>query len=146
MKASADDLKALVETVSQKLAVVSEVEASMKPSSGDWSKKEIVGHLIDSAANNHQRFVRAQQADGLVFPDYAQEAWVNLQGYHDCAWQQLVALWRLYNLHLSDIVGRIPPGKQGAVCQIGSGAPVTLRFLVEDYLAHMRLHVKQLGF
>jgi hypothetical protein len=145
MKEMADELKALVETVSQKLAAVSEEQASVKPSAGDWSKKEIVGHLIDSAANNHQRFVRAQLTDTLVFPEYAQEAWVDLQGYHDCAWQLLVALWRLYNLHLSSIIGRITPDNQGTVCEIGSNAPVTLRFLVEDYLAHMRMHLKQLG-
>ena len=145
MKEMADEPEALVETVSQKLAAVSEAQVSIKPSAGDWSKKEIVGHLIDSAANNHQRLVRAQLTDALAFPEYAQEAWVDLQGYRDCAWQQLVALWRLYNLHLSSIIGRITPDNQGTVCEIGSNTPVTLRFLVEDYLTHMRMHLKQLG-
>lgn len=55
------------------------IEARIDPST--WSVKEIVGHLIDSASNNLQRFVRLQVSDSLVFPDYSQDndAWVSIQ-------------------------------------------------------------------
>jgi hypothetical protein len=145
METFAAELVEVVKTVSQRLENVSEEEASVRPSANDWSKKEIVGHLIDSATNNHHRFIRAQQEDELVFPAYEQEEWVRLQEYITSSWEQLVSLWRLYNLHLAHIVRHISSEKLETVCRIGSNEPVTLRYLVEDYLVHMRQHVKQLG-
>ena len=140
----ADELEYLVTTAFERLEGLDDTQTSVRPSPKAWSKKEILGHLIDSASNNHQRFVRAQCASKLAFPPYAQEQWVDLQRYNRADWGQMLAFWRLYNLHLAHIVRQIPAGKMSVPCTIGTEAPVTLAFLVEDYLAHMRLHFEQL--
>lgn len=106
---------------------------------------EVIGHLVDSAANNHQRFVRAQQVAELVFPKYEQNDWVRVQGYNEVPWMDLVELWRRYNLHLAHVMRRIPDDKLEVRCTIGDYAPVTLGFLVEDYLTHLRHHLKKIG-
>ncbi|PYS75272.1 MAG: DinB family protein, partial [Acidobacteria bacterium] len=95
-----EDFRQTVEDAAGRLLAISEEEASAPRAEGKWSPKEIVGHLIDSASNNHQRFVRAQFTDHLVFPAYEQEAWVRAQGYKDEPWPLLVELWRSFNLHL----------------------------------------------
>ena len=109
-----------------------------------WSIKEIVGHLIDSATNNHQRFVRAQQTEKLAFPGYDQDAWVRLQGHQDRPWLELIEFWALYNFQLSRTIRRIPEAALGMMCRIGTNELVTLGFLVEDYLVHLRHHLKQI--
>lgn len=141
----AAELVEIIETVSKKLKTISDAEAGLRPSSNQWSRKEIVGHLIDSAANNHHRFVRAQQEAELVFPPYAQEEWVKLQDHNANSWPRLVDLLRLYNIHLAHVIRCIPLDKHKAVCRIGSNKPVTLAYLVEDYLRHLKQHLKQLG-
>src|SRR6185295_5884016 len=95
------------ETINDAVARLSEFseEESAKPlADSKWSRKEIIGHLIDSAANNHARFVRAQLGDELVFPGYDQEQWVAVQQYADEPWDQLITLWKHYNLHLSHLM------------------------------------------
>ncbi len=109
-----------------------------------WSIKEIVGHLIDSAANNHQRFIRAQQTDEFEFSGYEQDAWVRSQGYQDRPWLELIEFCVLYNHHLSHAIRRIPGTALTVPCRIGTGESVTLGFLVDDYLVHLRHHVKQI--
>jgi hypothetical protein len=100
--------------------------------------------LIDSAANNHQRFVRAQYVDDLTLPGYQQDDWVRLQDYQGASWNELVEFWRLYNRRLAYVIRRIPEARLEVRCQIGSGEPVTLRYLVEDYLVHLRHHLAQI--
>jgi hypothetical protein len=141
----ADELSRLVAQATTELRTIDEAVATARVSPQAWSIKEIVGHLIDSAANNHHRFVRAQQAEPFVFPGYDQNAWVALQGYRDRPWLELVEFWALYNSHVLHIVRRIPEGALGIMCHIGGNEPVTLRFLVEDYVGHMRHHLRQIG-
>jgi len=141
----AEALSAAVDAAFNQLRNVSEAQAAVRPGPMEWSKKEIIGHLIDSAANNHQRFVRAQQQEKLVFPPYDQESWVRLNDYQGRSWQHLLDLWKLYNAQLVHVIDRIPAEKRSTICRIGLNAPVTLEFLVEDYLVHMRHHFKQLG-
>src|SRR5690242_17625545 len=74
--------------------------ARRRPAPGKWSVKEIVGHLIDSAANNHRRFVLAQIREGLTFDGYEQDEWVAAQRYQESPWPALAELWRAYNQHL----------------------------------------------
>ena len=145
MKEFCLELVDLVENVSAVLIRIPDEDAAHRHAEGEWSKKEIVGHLVDSAANNHQRFVRAQQDKELVFPGYAQETWVQLQQYNSCSWNNLVGLWRFYNLHLADTVACIAEDQLSTSCTIGDGEPVSLSFLIEDYLAHLKIHIRQLG-
>jgi len=129
-----------------RLLALPETIAATQPSSGKWSPKEIIGHLIDSSANNHQRFVRAQQGLTDLSPyRYAQEFWVKTQDYQAADWPQLVALWHAYNTHLAHIIARIQPGfLDTPLLGWGDDEPVTLRFVVQDYVRHLQHHLKQI--
>ncbi len=119
-------------------------DVSVSPAAGKWSRKEILGHLIDSALNNHQRFVRAQLSDELSFPGYAQTDWVRLQGYADGEWQKLIDLWAALNRHIAQVISRIPSEKMRTPCRIGDGDPVTLEALIADYIRHVAHHLDQM--
>ena len=97
----AADIENAVNETCRRLRSLSDETIEARPNPGAWSVKEIVGHLVDSASNNHQRFVRLQVADGLVLPDYSQDnhAWVSIQHYQQAPWDDLLDLWRYFNLH-----------------------------------------------
>ncbi|VTS07588.1 Uncharacterized protein OS=Deinococcus phoenicis GN=DEIPH_ctg004orf0104 PE=4 SV=1: DinB_2 [Tuwongella immobilis] len=127
------------------LRAMPEAEVAHKPAHDRWSKKEIVGHLIDSACNNHQRFVRAQLEGGLTFPGYEQEGWARCQGYAAADWELLVELWAAYNRHLAEVIGRLPDSAPSIECRIGESGPVSLAWLAEDYVRHLDHHLTQLA-
>jgi len=111
---------------------------------GGWTRKQILGHLLDSAGNNRQRFVRASIDGGYTGPKYAQDAWVAAHGYASMPWDTLVRWWQAEHEILAAVVDRIPEERFGAPCKVGEDEPVTLRFLIEDYIEHQRWHFKQL--
>jgi hypothetical protein len=126
-----------------------------RPAPGKWSVAEIVGHLIDSASNNHQRFMRARWQDTLVFPGYGQDDWVAAQRYQDADWRTLVELWRGFNLHLADVMHHTPADvretvyinhnfDQIAFRPMTAGTPATLGWFMEDYVEHFKHHLKQI--
>ncbi len=119
-------------------------EANLRPDPQTWSKNEILGHLIDSAANNHQRIVRAALNAALDFPPYQQNAWVEIQRYNDACWFALVELFMLNNLHLCRVIDALPPEALNNSCNIGRKEPVTLQFVIDDYLRHLKLHIAQI--
>lgn len=143
--AAADELLRTVEAAAPALRALAPERVAHRPAAGRWSPAEILGHLVDSAANNHQRFVRGQQPDPLMLPPYEQDHWVRVQGYPAVPWEELIELWRLYNRHLARVVRGIPPGLMGREVRIGSSPPVTLGYLVEDYVAHLKHHLRQIG-
>jgi len=121
----------------------------------DWAPIEILGHLIDSAANNHQRFVRAQFTDDLVFPGYEQNQWVSSQKYRDESWPDVIQLWSAYNLHLAHAASVTPnevltkPRPHHTLDQIAfnlvdKNDPATLEYLIRDYVDHLRHHLDQI--
>ena len=134
-----------VDDAAASLRSVSEESAAAKPTPEVWSVKEVVGHLIDSAANNHQRFVRAQHAPRFEFPGYEQNLWVRSQDYQSCPWRELVDFWVLYNRHLAHVVRRVPAPALEISCRIGEDESVTLGFLIEDYVRHLRHHLNQIA-
>lgn len=140
----ARELTNVVETTAISLRGVDEARVRVKPQPTKWSAQEILGHLIDSAANNHQRFVRAQEVDLLVSPAYEQDHWVRVQDYGAGSWAELVELWRLYNRHLARVIARIPKENLMVECRIGAYEPVTLQYLAEDYLVHLKHHLRQI--
>ncbi len=144
MQKTIDELNSLVDQSSTKLARISESESESKSAPDKWSKKEILGHLIDSAANNHQRFVRAQLSAELKIPGYEQQVWVTTQRYQNESWDNLRQLWRSYNLHLLHLISAIPQNVLGNLCFIGDNEPVTLEFLIQDYVRHLRHHLEQI--
>src|SRR5438270_2952647 len=106
MDAVANDLLSAIKTA-DKLRAVDEARASLKPAPGKWSSKEILGHLIDSAANNHQRFVRLQLAARLEVPGYDGDEWVRVQRYQERPWREIVDLWHAYNTQLISLIHHV---------------------------------------
>ncbi len=119
-------------------------EVSASPAPGKWSRKEIMGHLVDSAGNNHQRFVRAMLSEELSFPGYSQTDWVRVEGYADEEWQKIIDLWAALNRHIAHVISRIPADRMRTPCRIGDSAPVTLQALIADYIRHVEHHLEQL--
>lgn len=143
------------DTAYRKLIIISEEESCKKDKPEKWSMKEIIGHLIDSASNNHQRFVRAQFKSDLVFIGYQQNDWVTVQRYQDEPWVSLIQLWYEFNLHLSRIIAVIPEDTllltrtvhnldEIAWKPVAKSEPVTLAYFINDYTGHMQHHLKQI--
>ena len=89
----ATELLQTIDAALPRLRSIAEPEAARPRAPGKWSPKQVIGHLIDSASNNHQRFIRAQQGTELAFPPYAQDHWVNCQRYAERQWDDVVSLW-----------------------------------------------------
>jgi len=139
---TSEELHALCLNITEKLHSISEKDAEKPLAEGKWSLKEVIGHLIDSATNNHQRFVRAQQTDKLVFPKYDQNEWVTIQNYHSVDWKTMITLWSSYNQFLAHVISCIPKEKLNTPCFIEPSPEVTLGFLVTDYLDHLKHHLR----
>ena len=137
-------LAAVLEAVPAQLLALSEAQASAPAREMRWSPKELLGHLIDSAGNNHQRFVRAQYQPRMSFPRYVQDEWIAAQGYRERPWSELVELWRLYNRHLLHVMRRVPQAAFGNVCVVAEDEPDTLGHHMADYVVHMQHHLGQL--
>lgn len=126
MTNAAAELRAVVSDYLEKLQALSEDEVMRARCPGKWVKKEILGHLIDSALNNEHRFVRAQMTERLVWPGYEQDRWVSLQKYRERPWTELVQLWEQLNRHIVHVMAHVPAGRLNTKCVIGDNVPVTL--------------------
>ena len=144
MTGAATDLRAVVSDTSKKLRALSEEDVMRSRGAGKWVKKEILGHLIDSALNNQERFVRAQMTDRFVWPGYEQDRWVAVQKYRDRPWTELTQLWEQLNRHIAHVMASVPLDRLSAQCVIGNDEPVTLEWLMNDYIRHLRHHLKQI--
>jgi hypothetical protein len=127
-----DELRGAIEEGAGLCRKVRPEVSGAAPAPGKWSPREIVGHLVDSAANNHRRFVIGQIDPGVTFEDYVQDAWVAVQRYRDADWDDLITLWHAYNLHLVRIIALIPAGHR------------RLHELAADYVRHLRHHLGQI--
>lgn len=145
MKELSDELVRVVKSAETILLQVPDADSSKPILAGGWSRKQVLGHLIDSASNNHQRFVRAALQTSLDFPGYDQDGCVRVQAVEEAQWPLLVALWADYNRYLAHVIAHLPASKLETLCRIGSDEPVTLQFLVEDYLKHLLHHLRQIG-
>jgi len=145
MRELSEKLLSLVEVAEPRLREISEWESIQPILPGGWSRKQVVGHLINSASNNHQRFVRAALQTSLDFPGYEQSGSVRVQAVQGADWHLLVSLWATYNRYLAHIIAQLPAAKRETVCRIGSGDAVTLGFLATDYIMHLLHHLNQLG-
>src|SRR5437763_12551767 len=106
-----EEFKQTIDAAVPRLRAISESESRVPRAEGEWSSKQIIGHLIDSAANNHARFVLGQLKDDLVFPGYDQDGWVKVNHYQERSWAELIQLWKSYNLHLHHVMARTPKDK-----------------------------------
>ena len=145
MKILSEKLLSVIETAEPKLRAVGASESANPLLSGGWSRKQVIAHLIDSASNNHQRFVRAVQQESLDFPGYDQDGNMRVQVPQEADWPLLVSLWAAYNRYLAHVIAHLPASKLETPCRIGSDKPVTLDFLAKDYLTHLVHHLGQIG-
>ncbi len=140
----ASDLGRTVAQAKPLLMNLDNADTSTSPNEGKWSKKEILGHLLDSASNNHQRFVRATlQGTNFTFPGYDQNPLVELQRFNDVDWNFLVDFWASYNRFLAHVVNNLPADAAKISCNIGNNPPATLEWIAEDYVAHLKHHLNQ---
>jgi len=136
----ATPLQQLLDEWRGRLARIPEGEA-LRVVGSKWTRKQVLGHLIDSTANNHQRFVRLQQGNLAQFPGYDQEAWVQAGHYNERPWSSLVDLWYLYNAQMAAVIAAIGPECGGHQWE---GQEASLDFIVADYTRHMLHHLHQL--
>lgn len=148
-------LRAVVARAERLLSALPDSANSCRPAPGKWSPREIVGHLIDSASNNHQRFVRAAWQEDLVFAGYDQERWVELQGYQEADWGELIRLWAGLNRHLARVMSSVPASvrrrehrrhnlHQIAWQPVPATQPATLDYFMADYVGHLEHHLRQI--
>jgi len=145
MKELSEKLLSVIDTAEPRLRQISAVESARPVLNGGWSRKQVMGHLIDSASNNHQRFVRAALQPSLDFPRYDQDGNVRVEAPEEADWTLLISLWAAYNRYLAHIIRRLPACKLETICRIGDGEPGTLSFLAMDYLEHLLHHLRQIG-
>lgn len=150
-----EDFQQTIDAATPRLLNISEAESQQPRAEDHWSSKQIIGHLIDSAANNHARFVLAQLKDDLLFAGYEQDGWVRVQQYQKAQWPRLVELWRGYNLHLLHVMSCVPREKLTNQCTqhslqtiafetVSEKEPVTLEYLMKDYVVHLKHHLNQI--
>jgi len=148
-------LRHIVSEAKTQLLVVPETETSSRPQADKWSKKEVLGHLIDSAANNHQRFVRGQLKEDMIFNGYAQAEWVKVQDYPSRSWKEIVELWAAYNLQIAHIMDNMPEAirfrastkhnlHQIAFRTVQAHESTCLEYFMVDYVGHVEHHLKQI--
>lgn len=138
-------LSDLVAKTMREFENLSQDKAAEKVTSDEgWSRKQVLGHLIDSAANNHQRFVRAMLQDEVRLPSYDPEGCVRVQLYQDMTWSELLTLWTAYNQFLAHVLAAVPPDKLSTPCYVGDNPVMTFQELAADYLVHMQHHLDQL--
>ena len=143
MQHIANHLREIIAKVTPQLRAISEAEAARKPRPEKWSPKEIIGHLVDSAANNQQKFVRSMAQPHLDFVGYKQDFWVAAQRYNDGNWLTIIDLWVALNRHLSHVIETVDPSVLDNTISIDGSAPFTLRFIMTDYAEHLTHHLRQ---
>ena len=141
---TATELLETIDRVLPMLQAITDSQASVRPGPGAWSSKEILGHLIDSAGNNQQKFVRTMAASGTDFPGYEQDHWVASQRYNEADWGDLVVLWRSFNIHLAHVIKNVPPDLLANSINLKDIGTQSLEFLMEDYVAHLKHHLRQI--
>lgn len=148
-------LRSAVDKAAPRLLAMSAHDAALHPAPGKWSPVEVIGHLLDSANNNHRRFILAQGQDDLVFDGYEQEAWVTRQHYQAAPWVELVHLWHLYNRHIARVMAATPREVRELVHDrhslhrmafraVPENQSATLDYLMNDYVDHLEHHLSQI--
>ncbi|MCC7013049.1 MAG: DinB family protein [Planctomycetes bacterium] len=154
MHTTAERLRRAVDASLPRWLALTEEQAAEPLAPGKWSRKELLGHLIDSASNNLQRFVRAHFQSDLVFAGYAQDEWIRVQHYGERPLDELVTLWRALNAHIAHVIEHTPLEitersrlehnfHQIAWRRVPSGAPATLGYFHADYVGHLEHHLRQ---
>lgn len=149
-----DEIKAFIESTANRLLDLSDSDVHKKINQDNWAPIEILGHLVDSACNNHRRFVLAQLKDDLIFDGYEQDRWTSSQNYFEEDWNSLVQLWKYYNYHIIHLCKQIPQNileqkrashnlNEISWKKVDKNTPATLEYLITDYFGHLKHHIAQ---
>jgi hypothetical protein len=145
MQTVAQELVEIIERVTPMLeSLASDQSLAARSDPKKWSRKEILGHLIDSACNNQQKFVRMMQQPALDFPGYRQDDWVAVQNWANADWKGMVSLWAAYNRHLAYLISTVSPDRLNNTIRIEGVGPFTLAFVMSDYVEHLKHHLRQM--
>jgi hypothetical protein len=136
------------------LRALPDASTTVRPSPEKWSPREVIGHLVDSASNNHQRFVRARWKDDLIFDPYEQEGWVEAGDYQNAPWLDLVGLFAAFNRQIARVMATTPDEvrlraharhnlDRLAWRTVPASQPATLDYFMNDYVDHLEHHLKQ---
>jgi hypothetical protein len=142
MQSVVNELRIVVSDFASRLADIPEAEFSLKPTPNKWSKKEVTGHLIDSAQTNLRRFICGQYE--VVPPKivYDQDFWVASNGYQGMKKEDVIQFWKLINERIAKVLETMPLENQTK--QIETSQLHTLKWLAEDYVRHMKHHLNQI--
>jgi hypothetical protein len=138
-------LRDLIGRVPARLEQLPKNKVESKPAPSAWSPREELGHLLDSAANNHQRIVRAQSEDKLAFPGYEQNRWVAINRYQHRDWKELIEVWQALNRQLLAAAESVPEAAWSHTLTVAASQPMTLEFVFDDYVSHMFHHLQHIG-
>jgi DinB superfamily len=146
VKQTAAELRLLITTYSTAFTALPEADFSDKPFPEKWSKKEIVGHLIDSAHSNLRRFIVGQYESTPPHIVYDQDFWVKANGYQTMTSMDVIVLWMLVNFRIFEVLENMPEANYSKPCNTGKGAQqlYTLEWLAADYVKHMKHHLNQI--
>ena len=144
MKNTIQELQSLINEYSNKFSAINETDFSHKPLPTKWSRKEVVGHLIDSAQNNLRRFIVAQYEPQTKII-YEQDFWVNVNGYQQMKKEETIALWRLMNERICDVLRSMPESNYEKESNTGNTEVQlhSIQWLAEDYVKHIKHHLNQ---
>lgn len=140
MRKTVEDLRSITREYSSKLAQLSEDEMRERPHPDKWSRKEVIGHLIDSAQNNLRRFIVGQY-DQSTYIVYEQDFWVKANYYHAMHTPDLIALWRLLNERIATVLETMPDNLRANT--LNTGETHTLEWIGADYVKHLKHHLNQ---
>ncbi|MFF3099966.1 DinB family protein [Viridibacillus arvi] len=144
MKNVIDGINYWIYYVPKEIKRMSEIDVTKRPSPTKWSKKEILGHLCDSAIMNIERFIKIQyEKQPYVLPTYNQNEWVAKQNYQDTPIEEILTLFYVLNKQIIAIINNIPDEKRSYLCDIGNKELKTLDWLIQDYYEHMEHHLKK---
>jgi hypothetical protein len=138
-------LREILQQVPHRLQSLPQHKVETRPAPSNWSPREELGHLLDSAANNHQRIVRAQFDDNLVMPGYEQNRWVAVHSYQRRDWHELIEIWQAINRQLLAAAEAAPNAAWSHRLIVDGSQPLTLEFVFDDYVDHMLHHLKHIG-
>lgn len=138
-----DQLDHILDTIPTRLKAFTAEEFNTPQAPGKWSKQQIIGHLIDSAANNHHRFVRGQFDDSPRI-SYDQEKWNQYSYYDQMDGEALIDLWASYNRHIRRLISLMPDEMRQRTCTMSDGKSYTISWLFEDYVRHLEHHLRQI--
>jgi len=144
MKNVADEIRRIVRDFEPAMRELDDTIIANRPQPKKWARKEILGHLIDSACNNQQKFVRMMQQSHLDFPGYRQDDWVDLQNWAAAHWPDMIDLWVAYNNHVAYLIENVKPEFLANTITIEGVGPFTLEFIMPDYVEHLKHHLKQI--